>query len=281
MPQPDPFDLSGRVAIVTGAGSVGDGWGNGKATSVTLARRGARILCVDIEQGRAMETVGLIRGEGGTAEPLVADVTTALGAAHIVEHCLATFGRLDILINNVGGSEPGDVLSMTEEVWDRQIAFNLKTVFLMSKAALSVFVAQKSGVIVNLGSIVGVRYIGRDSIAYAAAKAAVVEFTRQMALRYARDGIRCNTVIPGLMHTPLVEARLAAQYSGGDVSSLIERRHRQTPIGKMGDAWDVANAVLFLASDAARYATGTELLIDGGMAAATVPFSTDAFPARD
>jgi NAD(P)-dependent dehydrogenase (short-subunit alcohol dehydrogenase family) len=274
MTQPDPFDLSGRAAIVTGAGSVGAGWGNGKATSVTLARRGARVLCVDIEHGRAMETVDLIQGEGGTAESLVADVTTAAGAAQIVERCLQGFGRIDILINNVGGSEPGDALSMTEEVWDRQFQFNLKTVFLMSKAVLPTFLAQKSGVIVNLGSIIGLRYIGRDSIAYAASKAAVIEYTRQTALRFARDGIRCNTVVPGLMHTPLVEARLAGQYTGGDASALIQRRHDQVPMGKMGDAWDVANAVLYLASDASRHVTGTEIVVDGGLQAATIPFET-------
>ena len=261
--------LDGKVAIVTGAGSVGPGWGNGKATAVLLARQGASVLAADIVSSAADETRGIIEGEGGTCATHRCDATSAPSVEAMVRTCLDGFGRLDILVNNVGGSVPGDPVSLSEADWDAQIDFNLKSVFLGCKYALPVMERQGSGVIVNLSSVAGLRQLpGRSHVAYSATKAGIIQFTRATAIAYARKGIRCNTVVPGLMHTPLVEARLAPQVAGGDVAALIASRNAQVPMGRMGDAWDVAHAVLFLASDEARYVTATEVVVDGGLIAA-------------
>ena len=185
----------------------------------------------------------------------------------MVQACLDRFKRIDVLVNNVGGSAPGDPVSMPEEVWDHQIDMNLKTVFLGCKYVLPVMEAQGKGAIVNLSSVAGLRndgHGGRVHVGYSASKAAVIQFTRSTAGAYVKKGIRCNTVVPGLMHTPLVEYRLARTVAGNDAAALIASRNARTPMGRMGTAWDVAHAVLFLASDEANYITGTEIIVDGG-----------------
>jgi NAD(P)-dependent dehydrogenase (short-subunit alcohol dehydrogenase family) len=193
-----------------------------------------------------------------------AEVGTAVGA------CLDRFGRSDILVNNDGGSAPGGPATMTESEWDAQVDLNLKTTFLGCHHVLPVMVRQGGGAIVNLSSVAGIRqHLGRPQAAYSATKAAIVELSRSIAIQHATDGIRCNAVLPGLMHTPLVEARLAHQIAGGDVDALIAARHAKVPVGRMGDAWDVAHAVLFLVSDEASYITATELVVDGGYSAVT------------
>jgi NAD(P)-dependent dehydrogenase (short-subunit alcohol dehydrogenase family) len=174
-------------------------------------------------------------------------------------------------VNNVGGSAPGDPVSMTEEVWDRQIDFNLKTAFLGCKYALPIMVAQGKGAIVNISSVAGLRNdfsSGRVHVGYSASKAGVIQLSRSTAGAYAKKGVRVNTVVPGLMHTPLVETRLAKTVAGNDVAALIAARNAVVPMGRMGDAWDVAHAVLFLASDESGYITGTEIIVDGGITAA-------------
>jgi len=263
--------MAGKVAIVTGAGSVGPGWGNGKATATLLARQGASVFLVDINPDAVNETRAIIEGEGGTCAVHRADMMVASEVAEMVRACIDRFKRLDILVNNVGGSAPGDPVSMTEEVWDRQIDFNLKTAFLGCKFALPVMVAQGKGAIVNIASVAGMRNdftSGRVHVGYSASKAGVIQLSRSTAGAYAKQGIRVNTVVPGLMHTPLVETRLAKTVGGNDVAALIAARNAVVPMGRMGDAWDVAHAVLFLASDEARYITGTEIIVDGGITAA-------------
>lgn len=263
------LDLTGKVALVTGAGSVGPGWGNGKATAVLLARQGAQVFLVDINQEAVAETQAIIESEGNHCTATTCDMLDADSVKAMVERCMAQFGRIDILVNNVGGSEPGDAVSQSEEAFDRQIDFNLKTAFLGCKYVIPHMEAQGKGAIVNLSSIAGIRNFrgGRANVAYSAAKAAVIQFSRSTAGTFASKNIRCNTVIPGLMHTPLVEYRLTRQLGKNDAEALIADRHAQVPMGKMGTAWDVAHAVLFLASDEAGYITGTEILVDGGMAA--------------
>jgi NAD(P)-dependent dehydrogenase (short-subunit alcohol dehydrogenase family) len=183
---------------------------------------------------------------------------------------MGRFGRIDVLINNVGGSLPGGPAELSVADWDSQVDLNLKTTYLGCRFVLPVMVRQGGGVIVNLSSVAGIReHPGRVHSAYSAAKAAIIELSRSVAIQYAECGIRCNSVLPGLMHTPLVEARLAGQVAGGDVEALVASRHAQVPMGRMGDAWDVAHAILFLASDEARYVTATELIVDGGLAAMT------------
>ncbi len=262
------LDMTGKVAIVTGAGSVGPGWGNGKATATLLARQGAAVFLVDVALPAAEETHAIITAEGGTAVPHRAAMLDSAQVAAMVAGGLARFGRIDVLVNNVGGSAPGDAVSMPEEVWDRQIDFNLKTAFLGCKHVIPVMERQGKGAIVNLSSVAGLRndgHGGRTHVGYSASKAAVIQFSRSTAGAFVKQGIRVNTVVPGLMHTPLVESRLAKTVAGGDAAALIASRNARCPMGRMGTAWDVAHAVLFLVSDEAGYITGTEIVVDGGL----------------
>ena len=262
------LDLTGKVAIVTGAGSVGPGWGNGRATATLLARQGASVLLVDVVEAAVQETRKTIEAEGHVCATHRCDMLNAAEVQQMVQACIDRFKRVDILVNNVGGSEPGNSVTLSEEAWDRQIDFNLKTVFLGCKYVLPLMEAQGNGVIVNISSVAGLRNLGdRAHVGYSASKAAVIQFSRSTAGTYAKKGIRCNTVVPGLMHTPLVEHRLIRQLSASDAQSLIAKRDAQVPMGRMGTGWDVAHAVLFLASDEAGYITGTEIIVDGGYTA--------------
>lgn len=259
--------LQDKVALITGAGSVAEGWGNGKATAVLFAREGAKILATDINLEAAEETRRLVEEEGGTCIAHATDVTNAAAVAEMIDVCMSAYGRIDILHNNVGGSVPGGPVEMAEEDWDANIDLNLKSVFLTCKSALPIMEAQGKGAIVNVASIAGMTYYGSDLIAYRASKAGLVQFTRGVAMQYIQRGIRANTVIPGLMYTPLVAHRIAGQYHGGDLEKTVERRNAMCPMGHMGDAWDVAYAALYLASDEAKYVTATEILVDGGFTA--------------
>jgi NAD(P)-dependent dehydrogenase (short-subunit alcohol dehydrogenase family) len=268
------LSLKDKVVFLSGAGSVGDDpdakvWGNGKATAVLMARQGARIYGVDLRKEAADVTRSIIEREGGTCITRAVDMTREAEVKAAVEDCMRQLGRIDILVNNVGGSAPGDAVSMTEEVWDRQVDHNLKTAFLACKHVLPIMERQGKGAIVNLASVAGLRMsTDRPMVAYATTKLGIIAFSKSTAMSYAKKGIRCNTVVPGLMHTALVENRLAKTIGANDVQGLIDRRNAQCPTGKMGDAWDIAHAVLFLASDEARYITGTELIVDGGLTAA-------------
>ena len=250
-----------KVVLVTGAGSVGPGWGNGRATAVAFAAEGARVIGVDRVPESMRETAERVAEAGGRFEGHSCDVTDSAGVAALV----AGIGRVDVLVNNVGGSAPGGPVEMAEEVWDAQIDGNLKSVFLLCKHVLPVMEAQGGGAIVNLASTSGIRWTGAAQVAYAASKAAVIQLSRVVAVQYAARGIRVNTVVPGQMHTPMVEARLAGQRAGGDVSAILAQRLARIPLGFAGDGRDTAAAVLFLASDEARFVTGTELVVDGGM----------------
>ncbi|HEX2725860.1 MAG TPA: SDR family oxidoreductase [Beijerinckiaceae bacterium] len=259
--------LAGKVAMVVGAGSVGPGWGNGKASAVLFAREGARVFCVDIDVAAAMETAEIIRGEGGMAEAHQADASKADQVATMVATCLARYERIDVLDNNVGIAEVGGVVELSEEAWDRVFAVNLKSCFLAMKHVIPVMERQAGGSIINISSIASIRYTGVPYATYYATKAAMNHLTRTTAVQYAAKHIRINAILPGLMKTPMVEksAGLAQSYGGGDVAAMWRARDAQVPMGHMGDAWDVANAALFLASDESRYVTGIELVVDGGV----------------
>ncbi len=264
------LSLAGKVAVVTGAGSVGPGWGNGKATAVLLARQGAAVFAIDVEPEAAAETRRIIEGKGGTCVSHRCDMLDSGEVEAAMAACRDRFGRLDLLVNNVGGSHPGGPADMPEEVWDRQIDFNLKTAFLGCKHALPIIeAAGRGGAVVNVSSIAGLRMgAARVHSAYSASKAGIIGFTKSVAMAYAARGIRCNTVVPGLMHTPLVEHRLVRQLGAADAEALIAKRHASVPVGRMGSGWDVAHAALFLLSDEAGHITGTELVVDGGISAA-------------
>jgi NAD(P)-dependent dehydrogenase (short-subunit alcohol dehydrogenase family) len=256
--------VEGKVALIVGAGCVGPGWGNGRAAAVLFAREGAKVFAVDKDADAMAETVSRVGNDGEIATH-VCDVLNDTQVAAMTEACRKKFGRVDILVNNVGGSAAGGAAEITEASFDQQIDYNLKSVFLACRHVIPVMIDQGGGAIVNTSSSSGIRFTGSPQIGYATSKAAVIQFSRVTAVQYAGKGIRVNTVIPGQMHTPMVEARLAKQRTGGDIESLLKARVARIPLGFMGDGRDTANAVLFLASDEARFITGTEIVVDGGM----------------
>jgi NAD(P)-dependent dehydrogenase (short-subunit alcohol dehydrogenase family) len=254
-----------RVVIVSGAGCVGPGWGNGRATAFGFAQEGAKIFAVDRDAASMTETVAVIAEIGGVVETHVCNVTKSAEIAEMVQACMARFGQIDVLVNNVGGSAAGGPVEMSEEVWDSQVDSNLKSVFLTCKFVLPIMENQGRGAIVNLASTSALRWTGAAQVAYAATKAGVIQMSKVVAMQYAPKGIRVNTVVPGQLHTPMVEARLAGQRAGGDVEALLKQRLARIPLGFMGDGRDTAAAVMYLASDDARFVTGTEIVVDGGM----------------
>ena len=260
-----PDRLREKVAIVTGAGSSGPGWGLGKATAVLFAREGARVLAVDIDAAAVEETRSIIDAEGGECAVQQTDVSRADQVEAMVERCVDVYGRVDILHNNVGIVEVGGPVEASEESWDRVFDVNLKSMFLTCKSVLPHMEEQGGGAIVNISSVVGIRYLGVPYISYSTTKAGIIQFTRTIAVQYAERHIRANVILPGMMNTPMIVEPLKDVYADGDVEKMLEIRDSQIPTKKMGDAWDVAYAALFLASDEAKYITGAELVVDGGL----------------
>ncbi len=257
--------LKDKVAIVTGAGSSGPGWGNGKATAVLFAREGAKVFAVDINLAAAEETKKLIEKEGGECTVKKADVSQADDVKDMVRCCLEIYDRIDILHNNVGINEIGGCVDASEESWNQVMDVNVKSMFLTCKYVLPLMEKQGKGVIVNLSSIASIRWYGIASVAYNASKGAINQLTQSIAVQYAKKNIRANSILPGFINTPLVANALGEYYAEGNLDKMVEIRDNLCPTGKMGDAWDVAYAALFLASDEARYITGTQLVVDGGL----------------
>lgn len=256
--------LKGKVAIVTGAGSVGPGMGNGRASAIVYAREGAKVLAVDLNVESAEETRRLIVEEGGECTVFCADVTQSVQCLALVDACLQAYGRIDVLHNNVGITASGGPVDFDEVAWDRMMNVNVKSMFLTAKHTLPHMVRQGSGSIINISSINAVRAIPFPKAAYAASKAAVNALTKDIAIQYAAKGIRANVIMPGLMRTPIVEMNNVKLY-GGDLEEMWRKRDAMSPTGKQGDAWDVAYAALFLASDESRYINGVVLPVDGGI----------------
>ncbi|MDF1790879.1 MAG: SDR family NAD(P)-dependent oxidoreductase [Thalassobaculaceae bacterium] len=257
--------MKDKVVVVAGAGSVGPGWGNGKACAVLYAREGATLYLIDRDKAAVDETARLVAEEGAKVHAEAGDLTNDDTVERLLADCVERFGRLDVMHNNVGGSAPGTVEEMSPATWDAQMDHNLKTVYLGCHHAIPHMRKSGGGAIINVASVAGYRHIGTPIHAYAAAKAGVVQLSRAIGVSYAKEKIRCNTVVPGLMHTPLVEARLAHQRGNNDAEALIAKRNAQVPMGYMGDAWDIAYAALYLASDEAKYVTATEIVVDGGL----------------
>lgn len=251
-----------RVAVVFGAGSSGPGWGNGKAAAVLYAREGAAVVAVDLQRTAVEETADIIREEGGQCLALQADVTSSDAVANVVREAVAAFGAIDILHNNVGITHMGDVIEASEESWRRVIDTNLTSAFLTCKHALPIMLARQRGAIVNVSSLASIQINSYPYISYYAAKSGLNQFTRAIAVQYAARGIRANAVLPGVIDTPLVQTQIAGRYESTE--AMMNARHAASPMGRMGDAWDVARAALFLASDEAAYITGVCLPVDGG-----------------
>jgi NAD(P)-dependent dehydrogenase (short-subunit alcohol dehydrogenase family) len=259
--------LEGKVAVVVGAGQTpGDTIGNGRATAILFAREGARVLAVDHRLDSAQETVALIRGEGGEAEAFAADATQESDCEAFLADAVKRWGRVDVLHNNVGigGGDSGPA-HLSEEAWDRILEVNLKSVILPCKHVLPIMRAQGSGAIINISSIAAV--CATPIVAYKASKAAINAYTQSLALGNAKHGIRANVIMPGLMNTPMAIEGIS-QALGVPKDDLVRARDAQVPLlGKMGTAWDVAHAALFLASDEAGFITGVSLAVDGGQSA--------------
>ncbi|MBO6948886.1 MAG: SDR family oxidoreductase [Rhodospirillales bacterium] len=257
--------LQNKTAIVVGAGQQpGETMGNGRAVALRFAQEGARVLCVDISEERAQQTVDQICNEGGEAEAFMVDVTDEDSCRHVAEEAQKRFGRVDILHNNVGRSQ-GDrnTVDMDSGMWDELMALNLKSMFLMSKHVLPIMQDQESGVIINVSSTSS--FAARQTVAYKTSKGAVNTFTQHLAFENARFGIRANAILPGLMDTPMAIERRAREQNL-DRDAVRDSRSKLVPLqNHVGNAWDVANAALFLASDEARYITGVLLPVDGGL----------------
>lgn len=254
--------LEGKVAIVTGAGSIAEGIGNGKATAITFAREGAKVALVDLNLAAAQETQTIIEEAGGECFAIQADVSKADSCKAVVDACLEKWGRLDVLHNNVGIEIPGGLEDTTEDGWDKTMNVNLKGMFLMCQAAIKPMREQKSGAIVNIASINAIRTLPAFSLSYSASKAGVITMSRDIAVEYAPHGVRVNAISPGMMATPFVTASLTEAY-GGNVGNMMDKRDSFCPTGKQGESWDVANLALFLASDESRYITGEHVIVDG------------------
>lgn len=255
--------LKDRVALVFGAGSSGPGWGNGKATAVTYAREGARVLAIDIDLAAAEETCGIIRGEGLQCEAMAADVLDSDKIKALVDDVHTRYGRIDILHNNVGTTAMGGPIEESIESWQRVLDINLTSIFLTCKHVLPVMLREKKGVILNISSIAAIRYTGYPYSSYYSSKAGVNQFTVALAMQYAQQGIRANAIMPGLMNTPLIYKQIAGQYASKE--DMVAARDAACPMGRMGTAWEIAKAALFLVSDDASYVTGVCLPVDGGL----------------
>ncbi len=264
--------VAGKSAAVIGAGSIGPGWGNGKAAAVLYAREGAQVLCVDRDRAAAEETAAIIQGEGGTAEVFVGDLTDPAAAAAMAEAAQSRFGGLDIVHFNIGTSKKGGVAETSSEDWRQVFAVNLDAAFHVTKSCLPLL-QTRGGAFVYISSLAGLMGGPYSYVGYEASKAALCRFARSVALEGAPFGVRANTVVPGMIDTPHVTALIAGDM---DIEALRTARAAQVPLGRQGTAWDIAEAALFLASDAAAFITGTELIVDGGMSGrfAAVPQTT-------
>jgi NAD(P)-dependent dehydrogenase (short-subunit alcohol dehydrogenase family) len=257
--------LANKVALVAGGGSVGPGWSIGKACCATLARHGAIVCVLDAKLEAAQEALAVVHTLGAQGIALQADVSDPQAMAVAVTTIMATYGRIDILQANAGIGKVGGPEDITLADWERIQKVNVDSLLIASQLVLPIMVKQQSGSVVAVSSVAGLRYLGFPHLAYNVTKAAVIQFARMIAQQYAGQGIRANTVVPGLIDTPRVRHNVARMYAADDFEQAKAARDKQVPVGRMGTPWEVANAVAFLASDEASYITGTELVVDGGL----------------
>jgi len=262
--------LKGKTAIVFGAGSSGPGWGNGKAAAVAFAREGAQVACIDLVDKAAVETADIIKGEKGVAIAVAANVTQSQSVEDAVAQTIARFGRIDILHNNVGVTHMGGPVELSEEQFQIALNLNIGSVYRTAKSVLPHMLRQGGGAIINISSLAAIRWTGYPYFAYYATKAAVNHATLALAMQYARHGIRANCIMPGMVDTPLIYKQISSEYAS--VEEMVAARNAAIPMGRMGTAWDIANAAVFLASDEAQFITGVSLPVDGGQSCSMVQF---------
>jgi NAD(P)-dependent dehydrogenase (short-subunit alcohol dehydrogenase family) len=254
-------DLHGRTAIVFGAGSSGAALSNGEAAARAYALAGAAVAVVDIKASEAERVAKEISVAGGSAIAITADVTDEGQVAEAVRGAQRELSGIDILHNNVGVARTGSVLELELDAWDAAVRLNLTSAYLSVRHVLPMMLAAGRGAIINVSSVASIRDTGYTYPVYNATKAAVNQLTVSLALTYATQGIRANAVLPGLIDTPLVSKQITAE------PDALAARHAASPTGHMGSPWDVANASVFLASDAAAYVNGVCLPVDGGLSA--------------
>jgi NAD(P)-dependent dehydrogenase (short-subunit alcohol dehydrogenase family) len=263
--------LNGKVVLVAGGGSIGPGWGNGKAAAVVYAREGAKVAVTDWRTQAAQETVDIIRDNGGEAIAVTGDATSEEDVARMVGETIAAYGRIDVLHNNVGGSGSGKHLGdMTLEDWNATMARNVTSAMLMCREVVPHMEKQGGGSIVNISSISSLRHLNVPTAVYAAGKGALNELTKNIALHYAGKNIRANCVLPGYIDTPFIRREIngkpAYEYKGyTNAEDYAADRGKIIPMQRMGTGWDVAYAALFLASDESAYVTAQMLVVDGGV----------------
>jgi NAD(P)-dependent dehydrogenase (short-subunit alcohol dehydrogenase family) len=252
--------MKGKIAIVTGAGSRGEGIGNGRAAAVLLAREGASVALLDTAADWVAATHEMIAGEGGTSMVIACDVADEEQAAAAVRRTVDEWGRLDVLVNNVGIAGPaGTAVEVDIAAWERALRVNVTSMVIMAKHAIPEMIRSGGGSIVNLSSVAGLTG-GHPSLLYPTSKGAIVNLTRAMAAHHGRDGIRVNAVAPGMVYTPMVSSR-------GMSPEMRDARRRRSLLQTEGTGWDVGQAVLFLAGDEARWVTGVTLPVDAGATA--------------
>ena len=262
MPQ---MGLKGKVAIVTGAGSRADGIGNGRAAAILLAREGVKVALIDATPAHAAATKAMIDKDGGTSVVVEADVTVPASCAAAVQATVKAWGRVDILVNNVGvGGTGGNAVDLDIEDWERDMRINVTSMMLMAKYAIPEMRKLKAGSIVNIASVAGLRG-GHSGLMYPTSKGAVVNMTRAMAAHHGPEGIRVNCIAPGMVYTPMVYAR-----GNGMSEELRDQRRKRSLLQVEGEGWDIGKGVVYLVSEQARWVTGVILPIDAGATAGTV-----------
>lgn len=269
-PRPRDGRLAGKVAIVTGAGAISETWGIGRAISVLLGREGATVVAVDRDGPAAEFTAGLIRANGGQSESIAADLLQAENMEQVTARCMERHGRIDILVNGVGGGGPGGGISTSEAAWRASLDLNLTTAFFATKSVLPAMVEAGRGSIVHIGSMAGIRYPGTATLAYSVAKAGLLQLSRMIALEFAASGIRSNYLALGHVDTPEIRRRIEERYGARNLDRVMEIRAGVVPQKRNATVWEIADAVLFLASDESSHVTAAELSIDGGSAALSV-----------
>lgn len=258
--------LRGRVALILGAGTSAPGVSIGKACSIAMARSGACVAALDFSMDAARDTVQVIESEAGTATAYQADVSDLTQMQTAIDAVIADYGRIDILQINAGIGKVGGPAETSLEDWDRIQKVNVESILIAAKLIIPEMIKHGGGSVIGVSSVAGMRYLGYPHLAYGVTKAAVIHFIRMLAQQYAKDGIRANTIVPGLIDTPRIHKNVAKVFDpNADLDRARAARDRQVPMGRMGTAWEIASVATFLASDDASYITGTEIVVDGGL----------------